>query len=136
MTTWETFRPDPNWLADNTSGNVMSSFDGWHTLVMQVSGGEVSYWIDGRLRETHGGKYYPEVPMSINYNLWFIQNGQINSGEKRQYIEQMDWVYHAANASLSPEEVNAQVAALRVAGTDFVDSVPAQDPALVSPCNF
>ncbi len=52
--------------------NFSQSFAGWHTLLLQVSGGQIKYYIDGTLMATHGGIYYPETPMSINFNLWFI----------------------------------------------------------------
>jgi hypothetical protein len=78
VTSWETFRPEPNWLADNTSGSIESSFEGWHTLVMQVGDGTLTYYVDGDVIATHDGDVYPEVSMSLNYNLWFIVGGQID----------------------------------------------------------
>lgn len=135
-TSWETFRPEPNWLADNTSGMVEQSFDGWHTLVMTVGDGEISYYVDGELIDTHDGKFYPEVPMSLNYNLWFIRDGQINSDEYREYVEYVDWSFHAAGVVMTPDEVEARVAELREDGVSSVNSVADADPVLDSPCNF
>ena len=136
VTTWETFSPEPNWKMDNTSDMVEGSFDGWHTLVLQVGGGQVKYYVDEVLRATHGGKYYPEVPMSINFNLWFIAGGLIKSDEIREYVEDVDWVYFEGGQSLSPQEVDAQVQGLRQQTVKFQDNVPDQNPPLVSPCNF
>jgi hypothetical protein len=137
FTTWETFRPEPNWLADNTSGQVTGSQAGaWHTLLLQVLDGQVTYFVDGLERASHAGQYYPEVPMSINFNLWFIRDGQAPAGAERQYEEYVDWVFHHAGAALSPAQVEAAVAGLRAAGTAFVDTVPAPEPALETPCNF
>jgi hypothetical protein len=135
VTTWETAQLDP-WIADNTYTTATGSLDGWHTLVFQVANGTVSYYLDGVLLATHGGKYYPEVPMSINYNLWFIQGGELPAGPTRRYEEDVDWVYHQAGVVLSPGQVAAQVAKLRRARTSFRDTVPAKSPPLVSPCNF
>jgi len=136
VTTWETFRPDPNWLADNTSDSVEDSFDGWHTIVMQVADDTVRYYIDDEMMGEHRGRYYPEAPMSINYNLWFIRDGLIPSDEPREYVEQIDWAYHAANVVLTPDEVAAEVARYRETDVGFVDTVPEWSPPMTSPCNF
>jgi hypothetical protein len=135
VTSWETFRLTP-WLADNDSSSRAKSYDGWHTLVMQVADGKIKYYVDGALFNTHMGKVYPEVPMSLNYNLWFIDGGQIASHDLRQYVEQIDWSFHAANSVLSPDEVAAQVEQMRADQTSYVNSVPMHDPPLASPCNF
>lgn len=135
VTTWETVQIEP-WLADNTSDNTQGSMAGWHTIVMQVINGNVNYLLDGKLVATHGEKYYPEVAMSINYNLWFINGGLLDSSEARQYSEYVDWVYFAAGTQLTPTEVLARVDALREAGFSFQDTVPAWDPPLASPCDF
>lgn len=136
VTTWETFRPEPNWLADNTSASSAESYEGWHTLVMQVTATSVKYYVDGELMAFHTGKYVPEVPMSINFNQWFINGGLLASDTPREYVEQIDWVFHAAETRLHPVDVDAAILALRDAGETFVDTVPPLDPALESPCNF
>ena len=137
FTTWETFRPEPNWLADNTSGQVISAHGGaWHTLVVQVLDGQVTYFVDGVLRATHGDRFYPEALMSINFNLWFIRDGQTGASTERQYEEYLDWVFHQPGAALSPDEVEAAVAGLRAEAETFVDTVPAPEPPLETPCNF
>jgi hypothetical protein len=136
VTTWETFSPEPDWKMDASSDTIAGSHDGWHTLVLQVANDQVTYYIDGALRATHGGKFYPEVPMSINFNLWFIRDGLIKSDEIREYVEDVDWVYFEGGQALSPQEVEAQVAGLRQEAVKFQDSVPDQNPPLVSPCNF
>lgn len=134
MTTWETFRLDP-WLADNTSDNLELSED-WHTLVIQIADGEANYYVNGEHIATHTDKFYPEVPMSINFNLWFIRDGQLESDELRAYVEQVDWVFFAADTVLSPEEIEEQVADFRAEDVTFRDTVPAWTPELESPCNF
>lgn len=134
-TTWETFQLEP-WIADNRSAIEESSFDGWHTLVLQIADGEASYYIDGELLGTHDGKFYPEVPMSLNYNLWFVRDALVRSDEPRSYAEQIDWVYVANNEVVSPEDVEAEVAALREEEVTFTDTIPALDPPLETPCNF
>ncbi|HEU4744126.1 MAG TPA: glycoside hydrolase family 16 protein, partial [Anaerolineales bacterium] len=103
VTTWETVQIEP-WNADNTSSSVEGSLAGWHTLVTQVSDGTVRYFVDGQLIAQHGGAYYPDAPMSINFNLWFIEGGLVQKDGVRQYEEDIDWVFHEAGVLLMPDE--------------------------------
>jgi hypothetical protein len=96
----------------------------------------VTYFLDGIPIAGHGGPYYPNVPMSINYNLWFIQGGQAAAGETRRYDEDVDWVFYQAGTVLSPAQVAAKVAKLRQGRIHFEDTVPRRSPPLASPCNF
>jgi hypothetical protein len=135
-TTWETFSPEPNWKKDNVFQTSSGSRAGWHTLVVQVIDQKVRYFVDGKLLVEHGGNYYPEDTMSINFNLWFIRDGMVSANEPREYQEDIDWVFHQAGVSLTPEEVETAVAGLRRGSVKFRDSVPPKDPALPSPCDF
>ena len=135
-TTWETFSPEPNWKKDNVFKTTNGSEAGWHVLVTQVMDQKVRYFADGKLFAEHGGEYYPEDTMSINFNLWFIRDGMIKSSERREYHEDIDWVFHQAGVALTPEQVEAAVAGMRRKAVKFRDTVPAKTPALVSPCNF
>ena len=135
FTTWETFQLEP-WKADNISSNREGSLSGWHTLVEQVRDNDVLYFVDGVQLAAHGDRFYPEVPMSLNFNLWFIRDQLVKSSEERQWVEDVDWVFHRAGAVLSPAEVDAEIAALRARSVHFKDTVPAQVPPLESPCNF
>lgn len=134
-TTWETFRLEP-WLQVSASSSQRGSLEGWHTLVLQVERPEVRYFLDGKPIAVHGEPYFPEDRMSINFNLWFIREGLIDSSQQRVYQEDVDWVFHAASRVLSPSEVDARVKELRANGVSFRDTVPAANPALASPCNF
>lgn len=135
-TTWETFRPEPQWLQVSASDARRGSLSGWHTLVLQIADHKVRYFLDGDLLAAHGEPYYPEERMSINFNLWFIREGLIASHERRVYTEDVDWVFHAAGSVLTPREVGLQVTSLRAAGVSFRDTVPAAQPQLASPCDF
>ena len=135
-TTWETFSPEPNWKKDNVFQTVVANQGGWHTLVTQVFDQKVRYFADGKLFAEHGGNYYPEDTMSINFNLWFVRDGMVKSNEPRQYQEDIDWVFFQANTALTPEQVEAAVATMRRTRVKFRDTVPPKSPALVSPCNF
>ena len=121
---------------DNTSSQKEGSFEGWHTLVLQVDDGTVHYFIDGNLIGTHTDGYAPTAALSINFNLWFVEGGLIDSQETRQYIEHVDWVFHAANAVLSTAAIEARVAEFRRSGTSFQDAVPDWDPPLPSLCDL
>lgn len=133
VTTWETVQIEP-WNADNSSSSVQGSLAGWHTLVTQVAGGTVRYFVDGKLIAQHGGKYYPDAPMSINFNLWFIDGGLVQAEGVRQYEEDIDWVFHEAGVILMPDEVTAKVNELRTASIKFMDTVLAGIPT--SPCDL
>jgi hypothetical protein len=131
---WETYSPAPNWIAVSSAHRQDRSLNGWHTLVLQVANGTMTFYLDGSRVAQLGGRYYPEVPMSINYNLWFIPGGLARSSGVRRYAEDVDWVYHAAGAVLSPAQVRATVTGLQRGGVSFRDTVPAS--GLSSPCNL
>ena len=133
VTTWETVQIEP-WNADNTGNSVQGSLAGWHTLVTQVTGGTVRYFVDGTLIAQHGGAYYPDALMSINFNLWFIEGGLVQTDGVRQYEEDIDWVFHAAGVLLMPDEVTAKVNAFRSASVKFTDTVLSGIPT--SPCDL
>lgn len=122
VTTWETVQIEP-WNADNTSSSIQGSLAGWRTLVTQVSGGTVRYYVDGQLIAQHGGEYFPDAPMSINFNLWFIDGGLVQAEGLREYQEDIDWVFHEAGVLLMPEEVMAKVNELRNDSVEFTDTV-------------
>ncbi|GAA2845877.1 cellulose binding domain-containing protein [Streptosporangium fragile] len=123
-TSWETYRNEP-WEAVNVHTEVRQSYAGWHDLVLQVSGGQIRYYIDGALFTEHGGVYYPETVQSVNFNLWFINGGLVGSSTPRDYVQQVDWFYHAKNEVVSPAEVLNRVNGYRSASTTWVDTVPA-----------
>jgi hypothetical protein len=133
VTTWETVQIEP-WNADNTSNSVQGSLAGWHTLVTQATGGTVRYFVDGKLIAQHGGAYYPDAPMSINFNLWFIEDGLVQAEGLREYQEDIDWVFHEAATLLMPDEVIAKINELRNASIKFQDTV--LSGIQTSPCDL
>lgn len=122
-TTWETYQPDP-WTADNIHDTVSASLAGWHDLVVQVADGRAVYYLDGTEVANHGAEYYPETPMSINFNHWFIDGGLVADQEPREYAEQVDYVYFAKDEVVAPSEVPSRVEQLRAESVDWVDTVP------------
>ncbi len=137
--TWQTVRLDP-WLAFNQQHEEFGALgrrgQDMHTLVIQVADGQTRWFLDGRPISTHGGRNYPVVPMSINFNLWFSPNGPLpQGGAPRVYEQEVDWVLHAKDQVLSPAEVDAQVSRWRASGVKRLDTVPAAQPALESRCD-
>lgn len=126
--TWETYQGDP-WIADNISNSQSTSHDGWHDLVIQVAGGArggvVKYFVDGQRVAQHTGRYYPETPMSINFNHWLIDLTG-HTGGTSVYLEQVDWVYFAENKLVAPGKVSDRVAGYRSSGVAHIDSVGAE----------
>lgn len=133
--TWQTVRIEP-WSAHNQAHERFGELGGWHVLVMQAGAGRTRFYLDGELLAEHGGRNYPVVPMSINFNLWFSPGGLLPVGTTRVYEQDVDWVFHARNRVLSPAEVLAAVQALRQAGAARIDSVPPASPPLASACDF
>jgi len=123
LTTWETYRNEP-WLANNVHTRLDTSFAGWHTCLMQVAAGKVRYYVDGVFQAKHGGKYYPETPMSINYNLWFIKDGLLQSAAPRVYVQHVDWIYYSGAEVLTSEQVEARVTDYRTSNIRHIDTVP------------
>jgi len=102
---------------------TQGSLPGWHTLVTQVTGATVRYFVDGILIAQHGGAYYPDAFMSINFNLQFIEGGLVQANGIHQYEEDIDRVFHQARVLLMPEEVIAKVNELRNTSVKFTDTV-------------
>ncbi|MFC6634941.1 glycoside hydrolase family 16 protein [Microbulbifer taiwanensis] len=134
-TSWETFKLDP-FEKDNEYTVKQGSFAGWHTLVLHAADNEIRYFIDGEEFARHSEHVFPEEPMSINFNLWFTQEGLIESDQQRVYQQDVDWVFHSANQILSTAEVARAVADLRAQQVTFADTVPDWNPKLESPCGL
>ena len=90
-------------------------------MITQVAGGKVKYFVDGVQQVEHGGRFYPRSIMSINFNLWFIKDGAAKAQGARSYSEDIDWAFFEAKSALTPEQVEATVAALRRRSVKFRD---------------
>jgi len=134
---WQTVRIEP-WQAFNAAQETPGSFEGWRELTIQVSENEVRFHVDSRLVARHGGRHVPVQPMSLNLSLWFSPGGLLaaSPGAPRRWTMEVDWVLHAADATLDPGAVRAQVRALRAAGTRALDTVRRDGPALQAPCDL
>jgi hypothetical protein len=134
--TWQTVRIDP-WLAFNQTHQVIRPLGGWHTLILQVAKGRTRHILDGVLLGEHGGRNYPAVPMSINFNLWFVPDGQLPGvSSQRTYEQDVDWVLHTKDKVLSPTQVDAMVKKMRRNKITALDTVAPASPMLDSNCDF
>jgi hypothetical protein len=127
-TSWNGYQEDP-WDPRNAHSSQNGSLDGWHTLVSQVGGGHVKYYIDGTLvgdhtvdDQTHSLPVYPRVPMTLSYNLWFIDTAG-HAGGTSTYKESVDWTYYAKNATLTPDQAVTQANAVRGSGSSHQDTL-------------
>ena len=140
-TTWETFQLEP-WARDNEYTRKQGSYAGWHTLVLTVANEGVAYYVDGVLLSSHSARVAPEAPMSINFNLWFTPqsvdgaNAPVQSHKMRQYQQDVDWVFHRANAVMAHSEVEQTVSALRSQNLLYIDRVKPSEPPLESLCTL
>jgi hypothetical protein len=133
---WQTVQVEP-WDAHNAAREVPGSQAGWRTLLMQVHDGKSRWFVDGHEVAHHGGRNHPVVPMAISFNLWFSPGGLLPpSATPRVWVQDVDWVLHAAGRVLSPAQVDDAVAALRRRGVVQHDGVPAANPPLASLCSF
>lgn len=133
---WQTVQMEP-WNAFNQVHEEQRALGGWHTLLTQVAGGKIRYFLDGVQLDEHGGRNYPAVPMSINFNLWFSPSGVLpDSKVERRYQQDLAWVMHVKDQVLSPAQVDAAVSAYRRTGVHQVDMVTAMTPPLPSNCDF
>ena len=134
-TSWETFQLEP-WTKVNAFDTYVKSLQGWNTLVLQVFDDTIKYYINGHLFSEHGSDVYPEVAMSMNFNLWFIPEQIVASTEMRQYHQEVDWVYFNADENLSHKAVINEVARLRASNVKQQDTVPHRQPKLASYCGL
>ena len=134
-TSWETFQLEP-WTKVNAFDTYVKSLQGWNTLVLQVFDNTIKYYINGHLFSQHGADVYPEVAMSINFNLWFIPEQIVKSRAMRQYHQDVDWVYFNANSALSHKAVLSEVGRLRNQQIAYHDTVPDRQPKLDSYCGL
>jgi hypothetical protein len=134
-TSWYTYTAEP-WFKDGLSDQQNRSYAGWHDIMATVANGVVTYYVDGQVVATHGGKYYPRKNMSIDFNQWFIDlTGHQGSGTS-DWRQSVDYVFHAKKQTLTPAQATAQVAAYRSSGTTHTDNVTADngcDPGSSTP---
>ena len=117
MTSWDTVKKNDH------SDAALDLGGGWHNLLVTATADEAIYYVDGvQQGGPHGMPFAPKSLMAIDFNLWFIQPGEV--GTPRRYIEQIDWVYHAKDVILTEAQVDEAVKRLRGEGIGFANTIP------------
>jgi hypothetical protein len=119
-TTWHTYCESP-FSRDARETSVPKSLNGWHTLVLTIADGTVTYYVDGTQYGSSAGRYYPRQPMTIDFNLWF--NAESQGHTRSTWTEQVAWVYYASGQTLTTAQVQANVQALTASGSAYQDTV-------------
>jgi hypothetical protein len=116
-TTWET-------ASDNTSSRTPGSLQGSYQLcIIQAIGNSVKYYLSDQLLATHYDPYCVDGYMTINFNLWFIAEGFIDSSQNRIYTYKVDWVYFCKDTALTREQIETDVEYFRSQSIARVDTV-------------
>ena len=76
-TTWETYQQRAVGRRSTSTTSSAPATTAGTTWCSRSPAGRVRYYVDGALFADHGDSYYPETPMSINFNLWFISGGLV-----------------------------------------------------------
>ncbi len=113
-TSWET-------VNDKAYDDYTQDLEGWHTLVVQIDFDSTRYYVDGELKHIHNAPYVVDGPMSVNFNLWFI-NIDIENKTERVWSQLIDWVYVRAGAMLTPVQVDEGLNELRNKNIERLDS--------------
>ena len=120
-TSWETYRRSRGRAVTPPAGG---SLEGWHMRAIQVGGGKVRYFVDGKPLADHGG---PQGPGRDHvHRLQPVVRARRAAQVRRRpepYQEDVDWVFQQAGVALTPQEVDAKVAALRRGRVRFRDGV-------------
>ncbi|HYG38265.1 MAG TPA: Ig-like domain-containing protein [Cytophagales bacterium] len=137
-TSWETCE-----IRDHVK--TIQSFAGWHDLVYTAAEGQpVKWYIDGQLMGTMP-QHTPDSDVNISFANWIYQNTTGSNPTTRTTTMQVDWVYHAKDVVITPQEVLDQVANLRqnqvlrknLQGEQVIDgnTNPAPTVTITSPAN-
>ncbi|MEW2519178.1 glycoside hydrolase family 16 protein [Actinacidiphila alni] len=122
QTTWYTTSDDGS-ASDSLEARENRSMAGWHTVMATVANGHVTYFIDGTQVADHSGKYYPRRAMTLDFNEWLIDLTHHQGPYSSVWHEDIDYVYHAKNKSLTPTQATSAVTNFRTTNTSFTDTL-------------
>lgn len=106
---------------DRVTHKLVSSLQGWHTMVITAVHGVATYSVDGHKLFSSGGKYFPRQNMSINFNTWFVD---LPFTGPRAWDMRVNWFYYNADKAQSLAGVHKAVDDLYDSGTHYVNTVP------------
>jgi beta-glucanase (GH16 family) len=92
-------------------------------LTIHVADHRINYYVDGQIFAEHGEPYYPETPMSVNFNQWFIADGLLRNPARRTYRLRVDYIYFAKDRVVPPDGVAAQIVDYRAASITHIDTL-------------
>lgn len=123
LQTWEQYCDNPVVydMLPNPPSPVCGTLSGWHTYMIQISGGYVRYYVDGMLKASHGGEYYPELPMHFLLLHWFAVT--LAPGLQADYSMDVDWIYHAKDTVLSTSQVSSIISQFRSSGVQRLNTM-------------
>jgi hypothetical protein len=109
------------WAPDLASYGVTDpKYAGWHVWSITFDGKRVVYSMDGAVFHQETGAM-PETVMSMSFNQWFIGLGI--AGDRREYWEDVDWVFYADQEYLTNAQILERVGKLRSAGVARMDTM-------------
>ncbi|MFF1836482.1 cellulose binding domain-containing protein [Streptomyces sp. NPDC058231] len=110
---------------DRVTHKLVSSLQGWHTVVITAVHGAATYSVDGHKLFSSGGKYFPHQNMSINFNTWFVD---LPFTGPRAWDMRVNWFYYKADKAQSLADVQKAVNDVHDSGTHYVNTVPGHCP--------
>lgn len=135
FTTWESYVVNP-WTTRNAHDSRKRGYtDRFYNLYVWVENGDqVRYLIDdgeGNIIHTKAEQnpslsVYPDRKMQIAFANWIWSNPNQPLGpsiSERTATMEVDWVYHAEDATLSVEDVLARVASLKESSTGRLNTI-------------
>ncbi|RKY56716.1 MAG: hypothetical protein DRP93_00775 [Candidatus Neomarinimicrobiota bacterium] len=112
--TWETYQTEP-YIADHALNSQQINLSGWHILIIQISGGHVSYFLDKSDEPLFVHKYspagstvYPESLMHLAFANWITSTSNEFTRWRKSNLR-VDWVYHAADTTLNFVEIRQRI---------------------------
>jgi endo-1,3-1,4-beta-glycanase ExoK len=121
---------DPNDMNDQKELCGPEGLADWHTYCIQVTDGQVRYYVDYEQKAMHTGVYYPDAPMAILLQHWFAYPEDPPPPLlllAYDFIMHVDWVYYAQDVTLMPSQVQTIVAQYRAGGAAYDNTLP-NDP--------
>ena len=106
---------------DRITSKREKSLAGWHTMMITVEAGGVTYSIDGKTVYRNGKKYAPRADMAINFNTWFVD---LPFTGERAWDMKVDWIYYQDAGKLTAEGAEQAAEGFKRSGVSYFDTLP------------